>query len=180
MPRKKVESKDVTPEGVAELGFFQCQELIHEIQKIAADNDGVIPDEQIEALVAAQTQAVAKLHNLCNFLKLLEAKEEICKERIAEIKETAGRAKSVRERVSGYLAQWVEAQGKTYHCDEYELKTRKSTQTFVPEGFDDAMFCNIEMKRVVTVDKKRVKEALEAGETVPGCELIHKLNLSIQ
>jgi len=36
------------------------------------------------------------------------------------------------------------------------------------------------MVRVVTADKKAIKEALLAGEEVPGAELVEKTNLSIK
>jgi phosphoserine phosphatase len=180
MARKTVSSEVVDSKPIAELSFFECAELIHEIELRVQDADGEISDDQMQALVEAQTQVPAKLHKLCNFLKLLEAQEKICKDRIAEIKETQARAKSLRERLSGYVASFVDAQGKSYHVAEYELKSRASTSVSVPDGFDDPMFCRTETKIIVTPDKKAIKEALQANEEVPGCELVTKLNLSIK
>ncbi len=180
MPRKKVDSKEVKAEDVTELSFYGCQELINEIQIEAAKNEGELSDEQITVLIEAQTQVPAKLQSLCNFLKLLEAKDKTCKDRIKEIKESQARAKKVSDRMCDFLALWVEQQGKSYHVGEYTLSTRKSTKTIVADGFDDPMFCTIETKTIITPDKKAIKEALLAEEEVSGCELETKLNLTIK
>lgn len=181
MPRKRVESKDVTPKkGVAELSFFACEDLIHEIQALAQKNDGELSDEDVQALVEAQTQAPVKLKSLCGFLKLMESHVTICKDRKEEINETQKRAERTLDRMKTYLATWVEAQGKSYHVGEYELKTRKSSSVKLDEGYDDPMFCKTETVTVITPDKKVIKEALVAGEKVDGAELIEKLNLSIK
>ena len=179
MPRKKVESQVVDKE-VTEMTFFECEAFKNELIKLAEENEGELTDEQVQQLVEAQTQSVAKLHGLCNFMKLLEAKQAIGKQRIDEIKEAIAKAKGIYDRLAGFLAPWVDAQGKSYQCQEYELKTRLSTSTHVPEGFDDPMFCTQTTKVIVTPDKKAIKAALEAGREVPGCELIKKTNLSIK
>lgn len=180
MATKKVKSKDVTPEKVGELSFFKCADLIHEIEVLAAEQDGELTDEQMAALVEAHTQAPAKLMSLCNFLKMLEAFVTVCKARKAEINTTQKRNEGVRERLAAYLAVWVKDQGKSYHCGDYELKTRESTSVKLVDGYDDPLFCAIEQVTTVTPDKARIKEALLAGEDVPGAELVKKTNLSIK
>ncbi len=180
MPSKKVESKDITKAGIAELSFFACKDLIHEIEVLAKDNDGEISAEQMAALIEAQTQVPAKFMSLCNFLKLMEAHSETCKARKKEINETQKRTEGIYDRMCAYLATFIEAQGKTYHCGEYELKTRLSKSVKLIEGFDSPLFCTVETVRVVTADKKAIKEALLAGEEVPGAELVPKINLTIK
>jgi hypothetical protein len=179
-PKKKVKSKDITKAGIAELSFFACKELIHEIEVLAKENDGELTDEQLTTLVEAQTQAPEKLFSLCNFLKLMEAHSNTCKDRKKEINATQKRTEGVYERMCAYLATFIEAQGKSYHCGEYELKTRKSSSVKLVDGFDHPLFCKSETLVVVTPDKAAIKEALLAGEEVPGAELVEKLNLSIK
>ena len=180
MAQKKVESKDVTKSGIAELSFFACNDLIHEIEVLAKDNDGELTDEQVSALIEAQTQSPAKLLSLCNFLKLMESHSKTCKARKEEINETQKRTEGVYGRMCDYLAEFIEAQGKSYHVQEYELKTRLSKSIKLIDGFDNPLFCKIETVTVVTPDKAAIKEALIAGEEVPGAELVEKLNLSIK
>jgi len=179
-PSKKVKSKDITKAGIAELSFFACKDLIHEIEVLAKENDGEISDEQMSALVEAQTQAPAKLLSLCNFLKMGDAHYDTCKARKEEINETQKRTEDVIDRMKAYLAKFIEAQGKSYFCGEYELKTRLSKSVELIDKFDNPLFCTVEMVRVVTADKKAIKEALLAGEEVPGAELVEKTNLSIK
>jgi len=179
-PRKKVDAKEVKPEDVTALSFFQCQELTHEISILAEQNNGELTDDQVNALIEAQTQSPAKLHSLCNFLKLMESNIKICKERKKEINEVQQHAEQIIDRMEARLAIFIENQGKSYHAGEYELTTRKSTSVDLIEGFDNAMFCKVETVRVVTPDKKEIKKALESGEEVPGATLNHKLNLNIK
>jgi hypothetical protein len=81
MTKAKVEAKDITA-----LTFFECQNIIDRITEIAAENEGVVSDEHIEALVEAQTQAPAKLKSLVNFLRLMESKIDLCKQKKKDIR----------------------------------------------------------------------------------------------
>lgn len=178
MPRKKVTAKEVKKEDVTALSFFECEEIIRQIQMLAADQDGEISDEQMDALVEAQTQSPAKLTKLCNFVKLTEGRIQICKDRKKEINEVQKRAEKVLDRICDRVAVWVEAQGKTYHAAEYELKSRRSKSVELVEGFDNPMFCSREI--VLKPDKAKIKEALESGEEVPGATVVERINLSIK
>ena len=180
MSRKKVESTDITKAGVAELSFFACKDLIHEIEALSRENDGELTEEQMSALVEAHTQAPAKLLSLCNFLKLMESHSNTCKARKKEINETQKRAEGVYGRMCAYLATFIAAQGRSYHCGEYELKTRLSRSVKLVAGFDNPLFCKSETVTVLTPDKAAIKEALLAGEEVPGAELVEAVNLSIK
>jgi len=182
MPRKKTTKKaepaEITP--ITELAFFPCQEVIDWIQEKAAENEGELTDEQINDLIAARTQSITKLKGLCNLLKLLESKIAVCKIRQKEVLESRKHAEQILARLGSRLAEWVDEQGKSYHCEEYELKSRRSTSVSIPDGWDNPMFCSIEMKRVVTPDKKAIKEALQSGEEVVGAALIERCNLTIK
>ena len=180
MATKKVESKVVDKAKVGELSFFKCADLIHEIEVLAAEQDGELTDEQVATLVEAHTQEIAKLMSLCNFLKMLEVFVRACKDRKVEINMTQKRNEGVRERLAAYLAVWVKNQGKSYHCGDYELKTRESASVKLVDGFNNPLFCAIEQVTTVTPDKARIKEALLAGEEVPGAELVKNTNLSIK
>jgi hypothetical protein len=176
---KKTETEKETTDITA-LSFFECQNLALEISAMAEANNGVLTEEQVNQLVEIQTQSPAKLKVFCNFLKLMEAKIQICKDRKKEINEVQKHAEGVIERMEERLAEFVDSQGKSYHAGEYDLKSRRSKLVELAEGFDNPMFCSVEMVRVVTPDKKRIKEALETGEEVPGATLKEKCNLTIK
>ena len=180
MPKKKVEAKEVKPDDITSLSFFECQEVINQINIMASESEGEISDEQIAALVAAQTQSITKLVSMCNFVKLIESKITTCKTAKKEINESQKHAEGILDRIESRLAEWVEAQGKSYHAGRYELKSRRSKSVQLIDGFDNAFFCTRETFGVVTPDKKKIKEALESGEEVPGAELIEKVNLTIK
>jgi len=180
MAKKKVTATETQPEDVTALSLYECTEIVQQIAEMAAANDGALTDEQVELLVAANTQSIVKLTHMVNFLMLLGAKIDLCKERKQAINAGQKRAESVLKRIGDFLALWVEDQGKSYHVGEYELKSRKSTSVKLVEGFDDPMFCAIETVRTVTPDKARIKEALLGGEVIEGAELVHRVNLQIK
>ena len=180
MGKKKVTAKEIVPEDVTGLSFFQCQELIREISRIAEENEGELPDEALQLLVKAHTQSIEKVKSMCGFLKLMEAKIDICKVRKDEINQAQKKAENRIDRLKGFLAEWVEEQGKSFHAGEYELTTRKSSSVDLEPDFDDPLFCSRETKVIVKPDKLAIKKALEGGEKVEGATLIHKINLSIK
>lgn len=187
MAKKKTQTEPVEPqsslvqraqEDITALSFFECEEVKRQIVTMAAENGGELTDEQLNTLVAAQCQSPVKLQKLCNFVKLLEGKAEICKKRKDEINKVQKHAEGIIERISDRLAVWVETQGKSYHAGEYELTTKRSKSVQVVDGFDDPFYCRT--KTVVEPDKKAIKEALETGEKVNGAWLLEHVNLQIK
>ena len=174
MPKKE-ETKDITV-----LSFFECREIIDKVTAIAAEHDGEVPDEQIDALIEAQTQAPAKLKSMCNFTKLLDNKIDLCKKTKEDINASQKHAEDINDRIKSRLARWVDSKGKSYHVGEYEMKSRLSTSVKLVDSFDNPMFCKRETLVVITPDKKAIKEALLAGEDVPGAELVESYNLTIK
>jgi hypothetical protein len=182
MPKTKTESQpeqQAQTTDITAMSFFRCQDFIREIQARVDPETGELRDEDAIDLLKAHTQSVEKLHGMCNFLKLLEAKLEAIKTRKKEMAESQRRAEAMYDRLAGWLAEWVAEQGKKMHVGEYELRSRKSTSVLLTDGFEDPMFCAVEMKRVVTPDRAKIKEALIAGEEVPGATLVGKQNLTI-
>jgi hypothetical protein len=173
-------NEEKKPTDITALSFFECQNLALEISKMADENNGVLTEEQVNQLVEIQTQSPAKLKSFCGFLKLMEAKIQICKDRKKEINEVQKNAEDIIDRMENRLAIFVDAQGKSYHAGEYDLKSRRSKSVQLVDGFDNPMFCSVEMVRKVTPDKDRIKEALLAGEEVPGATIVEKCNLTIK
>jgi len=178
MATKTETEKEV--KNITDLTFLECHNLTLEISAMAEENNGTLTEEQVNQLIEIQTQSPAKLKVFCNFLKLMEAKIQICKDRKKEINEVQKHAEGVIGRMEERLAEFVDSQGKSYHAGEYDLKSRRSKSVELVDGFDNPFFCSVEMVKVVTPDKKRIKEALEAGEEVPGATLVEKCNLTIK
>ena len=101
MPKKK-ETKDITA-----LTFFECQEIIDKVTAIAAEHDGEVPDEQIDALIEAQTQAPAKLKSMCNFTKLLDNKIDLCKKTKEDINASCISRNLKRTALTAITALWL-------------------------------------------------------------------------
>ena len=172
---------DKAKEDITQFGFFACEEIKNQIAVMAEQNGGELTEEQLDLLVSANTQSIAKLQSLCNFIKLLDSKVDICKLRKKEINDAQKKVEGIVERICNRLAAWVKSQGSnTHHVGEYELATRLSKSVHLVDGFEDPFYCKVEMVRVVTPDKAAIKKALEAGEVIDGAFLVEHVNLQIK
>lgn len=188
MAKKKTTTKKIKParvtdritagKSIDELSFFECEELKREIDREAAINQGVLTDDQVVTLVEAQTASVNRLVRLCRFMKLLEAKADVCKKRKAEINETQKAAESLYNRIADRLAVFIDAQGKSYHAGEFHLATRVSTRTKIEKDFDNPMYCKREV--IFTPLADVIKKSLKEGRIVEGARLEEILNLIIK
>lgn len=167
-------------EDITVLGFFACESVKSEISAMAEQSNGELTDEQFDILVSANTQSIVKLKGLCNFIKLLESKVEICKQRKKEINEGQKKAEGIVDNISDRLALWVREKGKTYQCEEYELATRLSKSVQLDPGFNDPFYSTCETVTIVTPNKQAIKEALENGEIIEGAKLEERINLTIK
>ncbi len=161
-----------------ELTIYECDAIIRQTEAIAAQNEGEIPEEQLQALVEAQTTSIAKLGNLCGFMKHLEHGISLCQteeERIARMRKVAeNRLDSIKR----YLLPYIQQQGRPVSIGTFKLSTRKSTAVMLADGFEHLDYCVT--KTVITPDKMKIKKALQDGRDVPGAVLVERLSVQLK
>lgn len=131
--------------------------------------------------------------NINQLEELLENKAEACavvlkgkKALISgideEIKALQQRKKALenqKESFERYIAECLEAVGGSIETPKTKLSFRKSTvvkiidDEAVPEEY-------LRTKKITTVDKNQVKNAIKNGKAVSGCVLVEKKNLQVK
>jgi hypothetical protein len=208
MAKKKPETQEVNPAALAKIAqdvtamnIYDCQLVLEELNALAAQNDGELTDEQLEIFVATQTQSIVKLGKLVGAIKYIEQGCEYCKSEENRIAENRRKAENRLESIKRYLTPYVKQQGKII-LGTFTLSTRisKAVEILDP-NFNDPFFCKINSIKnpsdkvveaaraeasegkneiMMSPDKKAIKEILESGEAVPGCELVERDNLQIK
>jgi hypothetical protein len=159
------------------MNIYEIMEIENEIDRIASENDGEIPDEKMKELVTAQTSAVTSVEKLCRYIRHLEQFAGMAKAEKDRISDLQKRAETRLESIKLYLTPFIQQHGK-YTAGIFTLTTRKSTSVQLAENFNNQKYCDqkIEWKP----DRARIKEALVAGEKINGAILQTKENLQIK
>lgn len=159
------------------------KDIQDEIRNILDIPDEELTDEQRAAvedyLNELGQQEASKVDGFAQFVRLEEARAKAMKE---EAKRLTSRAKTAEGRLSYLKAQYLgimHSNGlRKVQGNAYTLSVRESKAVVVPEdpsGLDEIF---LRRKEIVEADKAVIKEALAAGQSIPGCEL--RTNYSLQ
>ena len=159
------------------MNLYQISQLENEIENIAKENNGVIPDELMMQLIEAQTKSLDKIENLCQFIKELEYFQLKAKEEQARIKAQETKAKNMVASMKKYLTPYIKEKGKL-QAGTFTLSNRKSCSV---EVLDEKAIDNVyfEEKTVRTLNKSKIKEELK-NKKIKGVVLLEKDNLQIK
>jgi len=155
---------------------YDCDHIIAQIENRMTE-DGEISDENMKALVLAQTTSLVKLGKMCGYMKYLEHGINNCDEELARISAMKNKAKNRLASIKGYLTPYIKSKGKIT-IESFQLSTRKSESIKLIDGFDHKDWCN--EKITLVPDKKKIKTALKNGKEIGGAELIVKDNLQLK
>lgn len=156
------------------MALYECLEIEEKVAELVAANDGLITEEQEQALILAFTTSMDRLEGLCNWLKKIDLFILSCRAEEKRISEMRKYAENRIGRCEGWMTPFVQSKKKII-VGTHTLSVRKSEGVITPDGFDDPYFTK--KKTVTTPDKKLIKEAIKAGDEVPGCELEIRFHL---
>jgi hypothetical protein len=160
-----------------ELKLYDCFEIQRQVNELAEQNDGVIPDDKMAELILAQTASLEKIQNLCKWFKTAEGFFDLCDAEIERIKKSKEAGQRRVESAKRFLTPYVMEKGKI-NAGTFELTIRKSEAVVV-----DDLFCNDKFmitKTTFAPDKKKIKEALKAGQEIGGAHLETRFNLQVR
>lgn len=146
--------------------------LENQIEHIAELNEGEIPDELMQELVAEQCKSVQQIENLCKYIRNLDLGIEMCDteiERITKMKDKAGKR---IENIKKYITPYIARQGKVV-AGTFTLSTSKSTKTIITDEHSIPVdYKSIDIPTPVTkIDKNAIKKAIKSGIHVSGAYL---------
>jgi hypothetical protein len=159
------------------LNIYECDHLIKQIEAKADMNDGEVSEEDMKAIVLAQTRSIEQLGKLVNYVKYLEGFEVIAKAEINRIqakrKTAANRIDSIRR----WLRPYIEQHGPITIAT-HRISTRKSQGVVLADGFNNPEYGTTET--IFKADKKLIKESIQNGIEVKGAILEDRVNVQIK
>jgi len=160
-----------------DLKLYECLEIERQVNELAEQNEGLIPDDKLQALILAQTTSLAKIENLCKWFIVADGFDDICEKEIKRISEMKKMARKRVEAAKKFLTPYVQEKGKI-HAGTFELSVRKSEGVIVSDLFNNDKY--MVTKTTFEPDKKKIKEALKAGEVIGGAEIEVRYNLQVR
>jgi hypothetical protein len=117
--------------------------------------------------------ALEKRDNIARFLVHLEQQQDFARAEIRRLKDHESGMAALQERIEGYVIRFLEAKG----LRKLEGKTSSLALRACPPSvvIHDPSAIPAEFQAVrqeVVADKRAIKAALEAGQDIPGCDLL--------
>lgn len=149
-----------------------------------------VPDEELtdeqQAMMNAYLdelgqQEAAKVDAFGQFLRIQSATAEACKK---EAQRLASKAQTAESRIAWLKAKYLnimQTNGlRKVQGNSYTLSVRESEAVAVPQDVSGLPELYLRRKETIEADKAVIKEALAAGQEVPGCELRKSYSLQVR
>jgi len=157
--------------------LYDVTQLEKELDLIAENNEGEVPEEKYKELVEASTAADVSLEKMIKYIKHLEHFIEASDNEMKRLKENKDRAKARIESIKRYMTPFVLIKDG-YTVGTFKLSTRRSTQVHLKDDFNIPEYITI--KEVIQPDKMKIKDDLTNGVVIEGATLVEKDNLQIK
>jgi hypothetical protein len=159
------------------MNIYEVISLEKQIEEIAKNNEGEIPEDKFKELIEAQTKSITQIEKLCRYIRHLELFSDTCKAEENRINSLRIKSEKRLENIKKYLIPFVAKKGK-FDAGTFNLSIRKSSSVEIDKNFKNLDWGDITEK--YTADKKLIKKALQNGSEISGAKLIEKENLQIK
>jgi hypothetical protein len=140
------------------LNIYECEEIIRKIETQAEMNDGELSDDDMQAIVLAQTQSIEQLGKLVNYILYLESFDVIAKAEVERIQTKRKVASNRVENIKRWLLPYVEKHGPVT-VGIRRIVTRKSQGVVLADGFENPQYGLTNLTK--SVSKKVYKTELK-------------------
>lgn len=151
-----------------EMTIYECAELIHQIEAKAEENDGLIDEADMKAIVLAQTTSISKLTKLANYVKHLEGFVELANLEKGRLNARIETAKNRIESIKNWILPYIKEHGPI-DVGLHRLSVGKSEGVVLVEGFNNSQYG--EIRSEFHADKKKIKADIQRGIEVEGAHL---------
>jgi hypothetical protein len=161
------------------INLYEVVTLENQIEHIAEQNDGEIPEELLRQLVEAQTQSLQQVENLVKYIRHLELGISMCKSEEERISTMRKKAEKRIESIKEYLTPYIAKEGKI-EAGTFKLSVRKSDKVIIDnEGYINSKYMTI-VPESYKPDKNLIKQDLKSGVAINGVHLEIIDNLQIK
>ena len=160
--------------------LYEINNAIQETLEQAVDPEtGEIADEALlEAYDQLRMDRDEKVENIGCFIKNLEADAAAIKAEAKNLTARARAAENKAEHLRNYLQFCLD--GQKFQSPRLSVSFRHAKKVEVDENRLYDIPEDYLRYKEPEVDKKRVSEALKAGETIPGCTLVESVSMIIK
>lgn len=159
------------------MNVYETTVLENEIDRIAREHEGEIPEELLRQLIEKQTESIVQIEKLCKYVRHLELFQEKCKEEENKIRDKRKYAENRVASIKKYLTPYV-FKNKKIEAGLFKLSIRKSESVVLSENFNDARFITIVQE--TKINKNEIKKAIKNGDEIKGAILAQHENLQIK
>lgn len=155
-------------------------EIKPEIELILLDvnEDGMLTDEAMERLQQLQMDEQTKIENVACYIKDLNAESKAIREEEKALADRRKVKENKAERLKNYLSDYLQSNGGTkYETPRAILSFRKSEAVSID---DDALIPEDFKTYEPKISKTQIKEAIKAGQEVPGAKIVTNQSLQIK
>ena len=156
-------------------------EIAQEMATLIDPETGEIRD--YEAFEDLQMAREEKVDNTAKWIIELEAEAKMVKERADELAKRAQSAKKKAERLREFLQEYL--QGEKRKTADYTISYRKTEAVEITDEDSAAAYlvehCRPDLVSFTTkINKVGCKNAIKAGEEIPGIELVERQSMSVR
>lgn len=156
-----------------------------EIAGMLSIPDDELTDEQRAAMDAyldeLGKQEANKVDAFGQFLRVQSATADACKK---EAQRLASKSRTAEARIDWLKAKYLDIMHsnalRKVQGNAYTLSVRESDAVAVPTDLTALPEIYLRRKESVEADKAAIKEALKAGQVIPGCELRKSYSLQVR
>lgn len=160
------------------MNIYKTIELEEEMEQIAFENNGVVPDDLMEELVVRQTGTMESIERMLKYVRHLELFQESAETEVKRITDAKKKAGNIVDNIKKYIKPYVLAHGKI-DVGTFKLGTRKSESLeIVDEKLVPACFKTIVQE--TKVSKMDIRKAIHEGVDVPGVKLVENQFVTIK
>lgn len=159
------------------MNIYEVDYFEKELDVLANQNDGEIPEEKMQELIELQTKSIQQIEKLCRYIKHLEYFRDTARAEEARIHDLRLKSEKKLDQIKKYLIPFVEKRGR-FDAGTFQLSVRHSESIQTDDDFFDRRF--IEVKFSESIKKNELKQALKSGEEIAGARIEKRVNLVLK
>lgn len=158
--------------------LYEIDSAIQAVYDQIEQNDGVLPDELESELDGLQMERTAKISNILKLLKNIGSDETALEVEITLLEKKLKTVQNRKQSVKNYLAYAI-GEGNKFKNEIASVYWKKSESVLCPDvSFLPLKF--VREKITKEPDKVAIKEALNKGEVIQGCSIMHKSTIVVR
>lgn len=158
--------------------LYEIDSAIQAVYDQIEQNEGVLPDELETALNDLQMERTTKISNIIKLMRNIDADITAIDVEISQLEKKLTAAKNRKQSVKNYLAYAI-GEGNKFKDAIASCYWKESESVLCPDA-SELPVKYVREKITKEPDKVAIKEALNKGEVIQGCSIMHKSTLVVK